>query len=287
MAVNPKNEELFKNLTHGYSPSNYSVLKIRGHEHWLKRLVYVLLATIVVIILLIVYLQSVCLDTWYTKALYRWLPISNVCTDVSNKINVENKLSFNDGILTLSNGNSTTAVSIPYLIPGAPQGIIGKNGLPGQGGANGAVGPSGASRRGVDVGIRPSQRRRTADGTLRGPREGRNPGRGDHDKIRLADRRRDGPGHREQTVGDHYALHRRGLQPFDGRRRNVHGGGGNRRAGRAVNVSGKNSAKADDDVLQLLGGLEFTFFPLCKINLGGLYAKDDWAATAGLRFSFR
>jgi hypothetical protein len=54
-----------------------------------------------------------------------------------------------------------------------------------------------------------------------------------------------------------------------------------------VNVSGKNSAKADDDVLQLLGGLEFTFFPLCKINLGGLYAKDDWAATAGLRFSFR
>ncbi len=57
--------------------------------------------------------------------------------------------------------------------------------------------------------------------------------------------------------------------------------------GGAVNVSGKNSAKADDDVLQFLGGLEFTFFPLCKINLGGLYAKDDWAATAGLRFTFR
>jgi hypothetical protein len=52
-------------------------------------------------------------------------------------------------------------------------------------------------------------------------------------------------------------------------------------------VSAKGSAKADDDILQILGGVEFTFFPLFKINVGGLYATDDWAATAGLRFTFR
>jgi hypothetical protein len=41
-------------------------------------------------------------------------------------------------------------------------------------------------------------------------------------------------------------------------------------------------------IVQLLGGVEFTFFPtLFKINVGGLYATDDWAATAGLRFTFR
>lgn len=55
----------------------------------------------------------------------------------------------------------------------------------------------------------------------------------------------------------------------------------------AVNVTAKGSAKADDDVLQFLGGCEFTFFPLFKINVGGLYADKDWAATAGVRFSFR
>lgn len=53
------------------------------------------------------------------------------------------------------------------------------------------------------------------------------------------------------------------------------------------NVSSKSSAKADDDVLHFLGGVEFTFFPMLKINLGGLYADEDWAATAGLRFTFR
>ncbi|MBK8870819.1 MAG: hypothetical protein IPN19_07160 [Elusimicrobia bacterium] len=53
------------------------------------------------------------------------------------------------------------------------------------------------------------------------------------------------------------------------------------------NVSSKSSAKADDDVFQILGGCEFTFFPMIKINVGGLYADKDWAATAGLRFSFR
>ncbi|MBK8575673.1 MAG: hypothetical protein IPN90_08350 [Elusimicrobia bacterium] len=52
-------------------------------------------------------------------------------------------------------------------------------------------------------------------------------------------------------------------------------------------VSSKGSAKADDDILQFLGGCEFTFFPLFKINVGGLYADKDWAATAGVRFSFR
>ncbi len=57
--------------------------------------------------------------------------------------------------------------------------------------------------------------------------------------------------------------------------------------GGAVNVSSKGSAKADDDVLQFLGGCEFTFFPLVKFNIGGLYADKDWAATAGFRFSFR
>jgi opacity protein-like surface antigen len=53
------------------------------------------------------------------------------------------------------------------------------------------------------------------------------------------------------------------------------------------NVSSKSSAKADDDVLHFLGGMEFTFFPMLKINLGGIYADKDWAATAGLRFTFR
>ncbi len=57
--------------------------------------------------------------------------------------------------------------------------------------------------------------------------------------------------------------------------------------GGPVNVSSKSSAKADDDVLHFLGGVEFTFFPMLKINLGGLYADKDWAATAGLRFTFR
>ena len=54
-----------------------------------------------------------------------------------------------------------------------------------------------------------------------------------------------------------------------------------------VNVSEKSSANADGDLTQLVGGVEFTFFPTLKFNLGGLYAKDDWGATAGLRFTFR
>lgn len=54
-----------------------------------------------------------------------------------------------------------------------------------------------------------------------------------------------------------------------------------------VNVSEKSSANADGDLTQLVGGVEFTFFPMLKFNMGGLYAKDDWAATAGLRFTFR
>lgn len=62
---------------------------------------------------------------------------------------------------------------------------------------------------------------------------------------------------------------------------------GNASPGDAVNVSSKGSANADDDVLHFLGGVEFTFFPMLKINLGGLYADEDWAATAGLRFTFR
>lgn len=54
-----------------------------------------------------------------------------------------------------------------------------------------------------------------------------------------------------------------------------------------VNVSEKSAANADGDLAQLVGGVEFTFFPTLKFNVGGLYAKDDWAATAGLRFTFR
>ena len=54
-----------------------------------------------------------------------------------------------------------------------------------------------------------------------------------------------------------------------------------------VNVSEKSSVNADGDLTQLVGGVEFTFFPMMKVNLGGLYAKDDWSATLGLRFTFR
>jgi hypothetical protein len=54
-----------------------------------------------------------------------------------------------------------------------------------------------------------------------------------------------------------------------------------------VRVSSTGSANADDDILQFLGGCEFSFFPLFKINVGGLLADKDWAATAGVRFSFR
>lgn len=54
-----------------------------------------------------------------------------------------------------------------------------------------------------------------------------------------------------------------------------------------VRVSEKSSANAEGDLTQLVGGVEFTFFPTLKFNLGGLYAKDDWGATAGLRFTFR
>jgi hypothetical protein len=54
-----------------------------------------------------------------------------------------------------------------------------------------------------------------------------------------------------------------------------------------VNVSEKSSANAKGDLTQLVGGVEFTFFPTLKFNVGGLYAKDDWAATAGVRFTFR
>lgn len=55
----------------------------------------------------------------------------------------------------------------------------------------------------------------------------------------------------------------------------------------SVNISEKSSANADGDLAQLVGGIEFTFFPTLKFNLGGLYAQDDWGATAGLRFTFR
>jgi hypothetical protein len=54
-----------------------------------------------------------------------------------------------------------------------------------------------------------------------------------------------------------------------------------------VNVSAQESANAKDDIFQVLGGIEFTFFPTLKFNLGGLYSQDDWAGTLGLRFSFR
>lgn len=54
-----------------------------------------------------------------------------------------------------------------------------------------------------------------------------------------------------------------------------------------VNVSEKSSVNADGDLTQLVGGVEFTFFPMMQVNLGGLYAKDDWSATLGLRFTFR
>lgn len=52
-------------------------------------------------------------------------------------------------------------------------------------------------------------------------------------------------------------------------------------------VSANDSAQADDDIVQFLGGIEFTFIPMVKLNLGGLYSADDWGATAGLRFTFR
>ena len=54
-----------------------------------------------------------------------------------------------------------------------------------------------------------------------------------------------------------------------------------------VNVSSKSKSKADDDILHALGGLEFTFIPTLKLNLGGIYSKNDWGGTAGLVFSFR
>ncbi|MBL8024589.1 MAG: hypothetical protein JNK54_09980 [Elusimicrobia bacterium] len=54
-----------------------------------------------------------------------------------------------------------------------------------------------------------------------------------------------------------------------------------------VNVSAQGSANAKDDMVQFLGGLEFSFFPTLKFNVGGLYSQDDWAGTMGVRFSFR
>lgn len=54
-----------------------------------------------------------------------------------------------------------------------------------------------------------------------------------------------------------------------------------------VNVSSKSKSKADDDILHALGGLQFTFIPTLKLNLGGIYSKNDWGGTAGLVFSFR
>lgn len=143
MPVSKKSEEEFASLTHGYSPSNYSVLKIRQHGHWLRRAFYAALILLVLIIALILYLQSLCLDTWYTRLFYKWFRWGNICTNVTNQFSVESKLSFKDGVLTLTTGENSSAVSIPYLIPGAPQGIIGKNGLPGQVGAAGTAGPAG------------------------------------------------------------------------------------------------------------------------------------------------
>ncbi len=55
----------------------------------------------------------------------------------------------------------------------------------------------------------------------------------------------------------------------------------------AINETAQVKKKAEDDFVQLTGGAELTIFPLVKLNLGGLYAKDRWAATLGFRASFR
>ena len=62
MSVDPKEESKFKELTQGYSPDNYSVLKIRSHESRLRWLVYSILGFLALVIAIILYLQTLCLD---------------------------------------------------------------------------------------------------------------------------------------------------------------------------------------------------------------------------------
>nr|MBA3679159.1 hypothetical protein [Candidatus Saccharibacteria bacterium] len=145
MPVDQKNEEEYTALTHGYSPTNYSVLKIRGQQIWLKRLSYVAFGFVIFLTLFGLYMQSLCLDTWYTNFFTKFLHLSNTCNDLSSKVITDSKLSFKDGVLTLTNGTSVSSVTIPSLIPGAPLSLISKNGQPGQSGANGSSGAAGVS----------------------------------------------------------------------------------------------------------------------------------------------
>ncbi|MFO0862814.1 MAG: hypothetical protein U0516_03770 [Candidatus Saccharibacteria bacterium] len=145
MPVDPKNEEKFKQLTHSYSPNNYSVLKIRAQDKWLKRFFYAGYALIIILILFIVYVQNLCLDTPFTRILFKTLHLNNVCANVQKRISNDTKLTYKDGVLTVTTADSTSAVTITPLIPGLPQGLIGKNGLPGASGVNGAAGPAGSA----------------------------------------------------------------------------------------------------------------------------------------------
>ncbi|MBK7207840.1 MAG: hypothetical protein IPH91_06120 [Elusimicrobia bacterium] len=58
--------------------------------------------------------------------------------------------------------------------------------------------------------------------------------------------------------------------------------------GNAANATeGVASADADGNLVQVTGGLQFTFFPTLKLNLGGMWAPDNFAGTLGLQFNFR
>lgn len=58
-------------------------------------------------------------------------------------------------------------------------------------------------------------------------------------------------------------------------------------ANTANRASAESSADAAGDLVQVSGGLELAFFPTLKLNLGGLWSKGDYAASLGVRFSFR
>ena len=140
MSVDPKEESKFKELTQGYSPDNYSVLKIRSHESRLRWLVYSILGFLALVIAIILYLQTLCLDTWYGR-LFRIGSTCNLSTSRTGSTGAQ--LKYDNGTLSLVTDQGSSSVLITPLIPGAPQGLIGPSGLPGQSGISGAPGAPG------------------------------------------------------------------------------------------------------------------------------------------------